>query len=111
MKIKSREDVEKAADALSAMGVHRMFISLGADGVYAAMGKQKLWLPNIPGRMVNTTGCGDAFMAALVWAYLEGSDLETTAKAGLAAGSIAMESPETINPQMSALALKKKMTM
>ena len=111
VKIKSREDVEKAADALSAMGVHRMFISLGADGVYAAMGKQKLWLPNIPGRMVNTTGCGDAFMAALVWAYLEGSDLETTAKAGLAAGSIAMESPETINPQMSALALKKKMTM
>ena len=48
-------------------------------------------------------------MAALVWAYLEGSDLETTAKAGLAAGSIAMESPETINPEMSAQALLKRM--
>ncbi|MDO5546546.1 MAG: PfkB family carbohydrate kinase [Eubacteriales bacterium] len=107
--IESHKDVEKAADALTAMGVHRMFLSLGSDGVYAAMGEQRIWLPTIPGQMVNTTGCGDAFMAALVWAYLEGSDLETTAKAGLAAGSIAMESPETINPQMSALALRKRM--
>ena len=109
VRISDREDVVKAADALSAMGVHRMFLSLGADGVYAAMGQQRLWLPTIPGNMVNTTGCGDAFMAALVWAYLEGSDLETTTKAGLAAGSIAMESPETINPQMSAQMLKKRM--
>ena len=111
VKIMDREDVVKAADALSAMGVHRMFLSLGADGVYAAMGQQRLWLPTIPGNMVNTTGCGDAFMAALVWAYLEGSDLETTAKAGLAAGSIAMESPETINPQMSAQMLIKRMNL
>ena len=35
--------------------------------------------------------------------------LESTAKAGLAAGSIAMESPETINPQMSAQALRSRM--
>ena len=111
VRISDREDVVKAADALSAMGVHRMFLSLGADVVYAAMGQQRLWLPTIPGNMVNTTGCGDAFMAALVWAYLEGSDLETTAKAGLAAGSIAMESPETINPQMSAQMLKKRMDL
>ena len=59
--------------------------------------------------MLNTTGCGDAFMAALVWAYLEGSDLETTARAGLAAGSIAMQSADTTNPHMSALASKKRM--
>ena len=109
VKIASKEDVEKAADKLTELGVHRMFISLGAEGVFAAMGEEKLWLPNIPGNMVNTTGCGDAFMAALVWAYLEGSGLEETAKAGLAAGSIAMESGETINPEMSAEALRARM--
>ena len=103
--IREKEDLVKAADKLMELGVHRMFISLGGDGVFAAMGDQKLWLPNIPGRMVNTTGCGDAFMAALVWAYLEGSDLESTARAGLAAGSIAMESADTINSAMSAEAL------
>ena len=107
--IACKEDVAKAADKLIQLGVHRIFLSLGADGVYAAMGDQRLWLPNIPGQMVNTTGCGDAFMAALVWAYLEGSSLEATAKAGLAAGSIAMEAEPTINPAMSADALKARM--
>ena len=111
VKIETPEDAARAADALTELGVHRMFISLGSEGVLAAMGDNKLRLPNIPGHMVNTTGCGDAFMAALVWAYLEGSDLEQTAKAGLAAGSIAMESAETINPEMSAEALKARMNL
>lgn len=103
------ENLPKAADRLLELGVHRLFISLGARGVYAAMGDKRMLLPNLPGNMVNTTGCGDAFMAALVWAYLEGCDLEQTALAGLAAGAIAMESAETINPQMSAQALTERM--
>ena len=107
--IHSHEDVLKAADKLLEMGVHRLFISLGADGVLAATGDQRLHLKNLPGNMVNTTGCGDAFMAALVWAYLQGSDLQTTALSGLAAGSIAMESAQTINPEMSADELKSRM--
>ena len=109
VKINSKEDVAAAADALLEKGVHRVFISMGADGIYAAMGKERLWLPNFPGQMINTTGCGDAAMAALAWAYLEGMDLKETALAGLAAGSIAMESAETINPAMSATAIRTRM--
>ena len=109
VKIETKEDVTKAADKLLELGVHRLFISLGGDGVYAAMGSERLWLPNLPGHMVNTTGCGDAFMAAIGWAYLEGMNLKETAQAGLAAGVIAMESAETINPAMSATAIKNRM--
>ena len=109
VKIETAEDAYRAADKLMELGVHRMFISMGANGVLAAREDEKILLPNIPGNVVNTTGCGDAFMAALVWAYLQGTDLETTARAGLAAGSIAMESNETINPNMSADALIKRM--
>jgi len=107
--IRSPGDAVKAADKLLAQGIHRVFLSLGADGVLAAMDDNRLHLDNIPGHMVNTTGCGDAFMAALVWAYLEGTDLEGTAQAGLAAGSIAMESEKTINPNLSAEALRQRM--
>lgn len=107
--IRETRDVEAAARELLRLGVQRVFISLGADGVCAAEGDQVLWLNNLPGKMVNTTGCGDAFMAALVWAWLEDLDLEGSALAGLAAGSIAMESPETINPKMSAEVLKTRM--
>ena len=109
--IRSREDVAEAARVLLDKGVRRVFISMGADGVYAATQSEQCWMPNLPGKMVNTTGCGDAFMAALVWAYLEGTDLKNTALAGLAAGAVAMESPETINPAMSADALRQRMQM
>ena len=110
VKIESREDAAKAVRVLLDKGVHRVFLSMGAEGVYAAAAQEQVWLPNLPGRLVNTTGCGDAFMAALVWAYLVGTDLKDTALAGLAAASIAMESEETINPAMSATELRRRMT-
>ena len=108
VEIHTDADVELAADRLLQMGVHRLFLSLGSRGVYAAMESERLWLQNLPGTMVNTTGCGDAFMAALVWAYLEGMDLKDTALSGLAAAAVAMESPETINPAMSAETIKAR---
>jgi len=109
--IREKQDAEKAAKALLEKGVQRVFLSMGAEGVFAATADQQLWLPNIPGQMVSTTGCGDAFMAALVWAWMQDMDLEQTAAAGLAAASIAMESTETINPAMSATALKLRMSI
>ena len=107
--IRNKGDLERAAEKLLATGLKRLFISLGADGALAADQSGCHWLKTIPGDMVNTTGCGDAFMAALVWAYLEGLDLVESARAGLAAGAIAMESNQTINPNLSAEALKARM--
>lgn len=98
--------LRRAADALLETGLHRVFISLGADGVFAAdRSGQVLHLPAPEGNIVSTTGCGDSFMAALAWAYLRGSDLERSARAGLAASTITMASADTINPAMSEEAL------
>lgn len=98
--------LRRAADALLETGLHRVFISLGADGVFAAdRSGQVLHLPAPEGNIVSTTGCGDSFMAALAWAYLQGSDLEKSARAGLAASTITMASADTINPAMSEEAL------
>ncbi len=107
--ITDEASLNRAADVLLETGLRRVFISLGSDGVFAADHNSRCQLANLPGRMVNTTGCGDAFMAAITWAYLEGTDLENTAKAGLAAASIAMESTETINPDMSVDALRQRL--
>ena len=101
--------MEKAADKLLAMGIRRVFLSLGGDGMYAATPDGSFRGENFPCRMVNTTGCGDSAMAALVWAYLQELDLKDTVRAALAAGSITIESPETISPQMSADALRQRM--
>ena len=107
--IRNKTDLERAAKKLLSTGLQRLFISLGADGAMAADESGCRWLKNIPGNMVNTTGCGDAFMAALVWSFMEGFGLEESARAGLAAGSIAMETVQTINPNMSSDALNERM--
>ena len=97
-------------EVLLEKGVQRVFLSMGGDGMYAATVEERLWMSNIPGEMVNTTGCGDSVTAALVWAWMNDLDLRDTLRAGLAAGSITMESSETINPAMSATALKLRMS-
>lgn len=107
--ITGEASLNKAADALLETGLRRVFISLGADGVFAADHSGRVQLPCLPAELVNATGCGDAFMAAIAWAYLRGTDLADTARAGLAASSIAMESKETINPAMSEEALESRL--
>jgi len=98
--------LERAAKALLDTGLHRVFISLGGDGVYAADHNGALRMPCFPAVMQNATGAGDSFMAALAWAYLEGNDLEHTARLAQAAAAIAIEGVETINPDMSAKAVR-----
>ena len=110
VRITDEDSLNRAADKLLDTGLRRVFLSLGGDGVLAADHSGRVRLPCLPGRMVNTTGCGDAFMAALAWAYLEGTGLEGTARAGSAAAAIAMESAETINGAMSADALGERMS-
>ena len=109
VEITNGESLRRAAAKLLETGLHRVFISLGADGVFAAdHNGETLLLPAPKGHMVNTTGCGDSFMAALAWAYLQGSDLERSARAGLAASTITMESADTINAAMSEEALLRR---
>ncbi len=107
--VETKAQVEQAARILLQKGVKQVFISCGADGIYAADNSKSLWQPILPGKMVNTTGCGDSSMAAIVWSYLEGADLEETALAAVAAGAITMESAQTINPDMCAEVLKARM--
>lgn len=107
--ITDEASLNRAADALLGTGLRRVFISLGAEGVFAADRSGRVQLPCLPAELVNATGCGDAFMAAIAWAYLRGTDLADTARAGLAASSIAMESRETINPAMSEEALESRL--
>lgn len=100
--------LEKAARVLLDTGLRRVFLSLGKDGVYAADRSGALRLPCCPAESVNATGAGDAFMAALAWAYLEGTDLADTTRLAQAAAAIALEGAETINPALSARTVRAR---
>ena len=97
-----------AAETLLATGLQRVFISLGADGVLAAEKGQMIRLHCYPAEVKNVTGAGDACMAALVRAYMEKLSLEDAARYASAAASIATESITTINPALSAEAVRAR---
>ncbi len=104
--ITDRASLETAAQRLLDTGLQRLFVSLGEEGVYVALATGERHLePCLAVQPVNTTGAGDAFLAALAWAWQQGLSLELSAQAGVAASAIALEGAETINPSMSVLAL------
>lgn len=109
VKITDDASLHKAAEALLAQGLQRVFISLGGDGVLAAQKDEMQLVPICKAEMRNATGAGDAMMAALVWSFLSGQSLTESAASGTAAAAIAVESEETINPAMSAEAVEKRL--
>lgn len=88
---------ERAARRLLESGVRQVFLSLGAEGLLAAEGERLLRLPCRELPVVNTNGAGDAATAAVVWAGVQGLDLEEAAQAALLAGALTAASPDT-NP-------------
>ena len=100
---------EAAARRLADMGAEHVFITLGERGVCCADRHAARFVPACPAQIVSTTGAGDAFTAALAWAELRGFDLETCARAGAAAASLAVECLETVNPAFSEAAVLERM--
>ena len=111
VKITDEGSLHRAAQTLLDTGLRRVFISLGSDGVFAADHNGFVHQPCLPAKVANATGAGDAFMAALAWAYLEGTDLKDTAALASAAASIAIEGAETINPVLSVESVRERVNV
>ncbi|SHH86861.1 pseudouridine kinase [Sporobacter termitidis DSM 10068] len=100
--IQNDGDLQRAADVFHEKGVAQVFISLGRDGVFCSTpdGHEHIKAPDVA--IVNATGAGDAFMAALALGYLRDMDAFQSARLGSAAAAIALAHENTINPTMSA---------
>lgn len=101
----------RIADALHALGVSRVFLSLGAEGVWADDGTEGALLHCAPGAIVNTSGCGDAFVAATADACIRGLGTMDCARRGLAAAAICAEDPAAVSPRMSAESIEMRLSM
>lgn len=101
-KLTGEKDPEKAAAALIAAGVKRVYISLGEEGMLAADESACIRMPREFVTVVNTTGAGDAATAAIVWASLQGRDVAGCARAAVKAGAITASVEGANNPELSA---------
>ena len=107
--ISDRASLDRAVDRLLGTGLERVFVSLGSEGVLCADHTHRTLLPPLETRVANTTGAGDAMMAAITWSWLCGHSLEEGGRAGIAAAAICVESPDTISASMSEDALLARM--
>ena len=90
-----------AARALHQMGVEYVLITLGSRGAFASDGNVQVFDRPLPLRILNTTGCGDAFMAAATLGILDGLDIRETLRQGLAAAALCSQSKLAVSEQIS----------
>lgn len=102
MSLTGKDSAEDAARTLIELGVGRVLVSLGADGMLAAEGDEMISLPCGDINIVSTTGCGDAAAAAMIWADLMGCDLYSTAQASMRAAAVTAECEGAVNDKLTA---------
>ncbi|MBQ4649698.1 MAG: carbohydrate kinase family protein [Firmicutes bacterium] len=102
MRINSEEDVRRAGQWFMDAGVKRVFITLNKDGVYYRDEEGDGFIrPAENLKVVSATGAGDSFSATIMLGFVNGKSAEETARMGMAAASIAMESARAVNKDMN----------
>jgi len=77
-------------------GVANVLITLGAQGAFVKNARVKAHVPAVnAGRVVETTGAGDAFNGGFAVALSDGMDLVEAAHFGCAAAGISITRPGT----------------
>jgi len=94
--VSTAADAERAADAFLARGVRNAVITMGAQGVFVKNADVRAHVPAVSaGKVVETTGAGDAFNGGFAVALSEGMDLVEAARLGCATAGISITRPGT----------------
>lgn len=100
---------QAAAKRLVEMGVARVFVTMGAEGVWCASASESFGVRAKECAVANVTGAGDAFTAGVAWGAATGMTLRETAEWALALSAITLESESTVSGQVSAERVRARM--
>ena len=95
--------VDNAAAVLLKMGVQHVFVTLGSDGVMCCDAARSERVPAITTQVINTTGAGDAFLAGVVHAFVNGLGSNESAGFGLRTAHATLQTHQAVNPEISKL--------
>ena len=98
--VTGHDSARVAAQHLTSMGVHEVYITMGSDGVYCNDGIRHEHYNAIPTRVLNTTGAGDAFIAGVAHAQASGTLFPDCVHTGMLAAHATLLSQQTVNPEV-----------
>ena len=102
MKIETDSDVEAAGRRFMELGVSKVFITLGEDGVfYMEEGDCGFIRPAGDLLIKSATGAGDSFSACILLGISRNMSAEQIARMGMAASRITMSTPKAVNDEIS----------
>ncbi|WP_130807213.1 PfkB family carbohydrate kinase [Senegalia massiliensis] len=101
IKIKSKNDLEKVGNYFLNKGVKNIIITLGKEGVFYKNENASGHIKSPEIDIINATGAGDSFMAALIYGYLNDFSLEERVIFSIGASIITMKSYNTVSRDMS----------
>ena len=102
-------DLDRTADWLHAQGVQRLFITRAEDGLFysSSEGRGQVQLEQDDSDVKSTTGAGDAFLAALVYAQLQEWPLGGTLQFAGAAAQVTVADRSPSSPALSLTAIER----
>lgn len=107
--IDGMDGLADAAQVLLERGVQKVFISLGSKGVYYTDGTRTGIQSCCPANIVNTTGCGDAYLAGAALGHVLGLDIAGMALMGQAASAICAEADAAVSSDITLEKVQAKM--
>lgn len=94
-------DLPKVIQYFINQGISKVFISLGEDGIYYGDKSYQQYYQSKKIKVRNASGAGDAYLAALVYAYLNQFSIEETLRFAQGAAYLTLQAAETVSPEMS----------
>lgn len=101
MSVLEREGAITAAQRLVSAGVSIAAVTMAEFGVGYASSSGSGHVPAIQTEIVNQTGAGDAFTAAVIFALLNDIPVDEAIRLGVSAASLTLRSSETVVPDLS----------
>lgn len=95
--IKTQDEMLRACKQLISLGAKRVLLSLGKGGAIITDGNKHYFCKSMNVAMNSTVGAGDGMVAAATQALASGASLEEILRMGVAAGTAAVTTPDSIS--------------
>lgn len=107
----TRESAIDAARHLVSLGVEIAVVTLGEEGVAYADGSGGGYIRAARTQVVDATGAGDAFSAAVIFGLLNEVPVDEAMRLGMTAAALTLQSRETVLPSLSQELLYDKLVV